>query len=112
MDTHYFILNGDEEVKYKSVFYLDYLKIINMIHVLIYIIGFILTMTFLKLFGKKMGFNYDPPHYSDYNDYSDNAQAYLLFSLTWFVTAPMFLIAGTFQLLYKFSQWFLKYPNV
>jgi hypothetical protein len=83
-----------------------------MIYVLIYIVGFILTLTFLKLFGKKMGFDYDPPHEDWYDDYDNNAQAYLLFSLTWFVTAPMFLIAGIFQLLYQFSQWFLKYPNV
>lgn len=83
-----------------------------MIYVLIYIIGFILTLTFLKLFGKKMGIDYDPPHEDWYDDYDDNAQAYLTFSLTWFIVAPMFLIAGALQLLYKFSQWFLKYPNV
>ena len=83
-----------------------------MIYILIYIVGFILTLTFLKLFGKKMGFDYDPPHEPDYDDWQNNAQAYLGFSLAWFVTTPMFLIVGTFQLLYKFSQWFMKYPNV
>jgi ABC-type dipeptide/oligopeptide/nickel transport system permease subunit len=83
-----------------------------MIYALIYIVGFILTLTFLKLFGKKLGIDYDPPHEDWYDDYDNNAQAYLFFSLSWVVTAPMFLIAGTFQLLYKFSQWFLKYPNV
>ena len=83
-----------------------------MIFFLFYIIGFILTLTFLKLFGKKMGIDYDPPHEPDYDDYDNNAQAYLTFSLTWFVTAPMFIIVATIQLLYKFAQWFLKYPNV
>jgi hypothetical protein len=83
-----------------------------MIYASIYIIGFILTLTFLKLFGKKMGFDYDSPHDSNYDDYDDNAQAYLTFSLTWFVVMPMFIVIGTFKLLYKFSQWFLKYPNV
>ena len=83
-----------------------------MIYVLYYIIGFILTLTFLKLFGKKMGIDYDPPHEPDYDDYENNAQAYLFFSLFWFVTAPIFLVVVIVQLLYKFSQWFMKYPNV
>jgi hypothetical protein len=83
-----------------------------MIFILIYIIGFILTLTFLKLYGKKMGIDYDPPHGPDYDDYDDNAQAYLTFSLAWFVVAPMFIVVATIQLLYKFAQWFLKYPNV
>jgi hypothetical protein len=83
-----------------------------MIFILIYVVGFILTLTFLKLFGKKLDIDYDPPHEPDYDDWQNNAQAYLGFSLSWFVTAPMFLIVITIQLLYKFSQWFLKYPNV
>lgn len=83
-----------------------------MIYVLIYTVGFILTLTFLKLFGKKMGIDYDPPHPDHYDDYENNAQAYLTFSVAWIVTVPMFTIVGTIQLLYKFVQWFLKYPNV
>ena len=83
-----------------------------MIYIIIYIIGFILTLTFLKLFGKKMEIDYDPPHEPDYDDWQNNAQAYLGFSLAWVVTATMFIVVVFFQLLYKFSQWFLKYPNV
>ena len=83
-----------------------------MIFILFYIIGFILTLTFLKLFGKKMEIDYDPPHEPEYDDYKNNAEAYLFFSLSWFVTAPMFIIVVFFNSLYKFVQWFLKYPNV
>ena len=83
-----------------------------MIYIIIYIIEFILTLTFLKLFGKKMEIDYDPPHEPDYDDWQNNAQAYLGFSLAWVVTAPMFIVVVIFQLLYKFAQWFLKYPNV
>ena len=83
-----------------------------MIFFLFYIIGFILTLTFLKLFGKKMEIDYNPPHDDDYDDYKNNAEAYLFFSLSWFVTAPIFLVVVIVQLLYKFAQWFLKYPNV
>jgi hypothetical protein len=83
-----------------------------MVYVVVYIIGFIMTLTFLKVFGKKIGIDYDPPHDSGYDDYDDNAQAYLFFSITWIVTAPMFLVFVLFKSLYKFTQWFLKYPNV
>ena len=83
-----------------------------MVYILIYVIGFILTLTFLKLFGKKLDIDYDPPHEDWYDDWDNNAQAYLFFSSAWFVTAPMFLIVVIIKLLYKFSQWFLKYPNV
>jgi ABC-type dipeptide/oligopeptide/nickel transport system permease subunit len=83
-----------------------------MIYILIYIIGFILTLTFLKLFGKKMEIDYDPPHEPDYDDWENNAQAYLAFSITWIATVPMFTVVVIVKLLYKFSQWFLKYPNV
>ena len=83
-----------------------------MILFLVYIIGFILTLTFLKLFGKKMELDYDPPHEEGYDDYKNNAEAYLFFSLSWFVTAPIFLVVVIVQLLYKFTQWFMKYPNV
>jgi hypothetical protein len=83
-----------------------------MIFIIIYIFGFILTLTFLKLFGKKMDIDYDPPHEPDYDDYKNNAEAYLFFSLSWVVTVPIFTVVVIVQLLYKFSQWFLKYPNV
>jgi len=83
-----------------------------MIYVITYIIGFIITLTFLKLFGKKIGIDYDPPHGSNYDDWDNNAQAYLSFSLTWVVTAPMFIVVVFIKSLYKFTQWFLKYPNV
>ena len=83
-----------------------------MIFFLFYVVGFILTLTFLKLFWKKLEIDYDPPHEPDYDDYKNNAEAYLFFSLSWFVTAPIFLVVVVVQLLYKFAQWFLKYPNV
>jgi len=82
-----------------------------MIYVIIYIIGFILTLTFLKLFGKRMEIDYDPPHKPDHDDWQNNAQAYLGFSLTWVAVAPIFTVAVIVKLLYKFTQWFLKYPN-
>ena len=70
------------------------------------------TLTFLKLFGKKMGIDYDPPHPELYDDWDNNAQAYLFFSLVWVVTAPMFIFVMTIKLLYKFVELFLKYPHI
>jgi hypothetical protein len=84
-----------------------------MLYIIIYIVGFILTLTFLKLFGKKLGIDYDTEiTYADYDDWENNAQAYLAFSITWVVTAPMFIVVVLIKSLYKFTQWFLKYPNV
>jgi prolipoprotein diacylglyceryltransferase len=82
-----------------------------MVYGLIYVVGFIITLTLLKLFGKKMGIDYDSIDNS-YDDWDNNAQAYLFFSLMWVVVMPMFLIVLFFKSLYKFTQWFLKYPNV
>ena len=82
-----------------------------MIYILIYIIGFILTLTFLKVFGERMGIDYDSVD-NNYDDWQNNAQAYLSFSITWVITAPMFIIVILIKSLYKFTQWFLKYPNV
>jgi hypothetical protein len=59
-----------------------------------------------------MEIDYDSPHKPEYDDYKNNAEAYLFFSITWIATAPMFLIVVFFKSLYKFTQWFLKYPNV
>ena len=82
-----------------------------MIYIVIYLVGFILTLTFLKLFGKKIGIDYDSGD-NAYDDWQDNASAYLFFSITWIVTAPMFIVVVLIKSLYKFTQWFLKYPNL
>ncbi len=82
-----------------------------MIYIVIYLVGFILTLTFLKLFGKKIGIDYDSGD-NAYDDWQDNASAYLSFSITWIVTAPMFIVVVLIKSLYKFTQWFLKYPNL
>ena len=73
-----------------------------MIYVLYYIIGFMVTLTFLKLFGKKVGIDYDESH--AYDDWDNNAQAYTFFSLIWFVVAPLYLIIMIFVLVYKFVE--------
>ena len=82
-----------------------------MIYLLIYIVGFLLTLTFLRLFGKKIGIDYDNVE-TAHDDWQNNAQAYLFFSIFWIVTAPMFIIVVIMKLLYRFTEWFLKYPNV
>jgi hypothetical protein len=82
-----------------------------MIYILFYVIGFMMTLTFLKLFGKKIGIDYDSIE-NDHDDWQNNAQAYLAFSICWVVVAPMFIFVVLIKSLYKFTQWFLKYPNV
>jgi hypothetical protein len=72
----------------------------------IYLIGFILTMTFLKLFGKKILVDYDEADL--YDDYHSNAEAYTVFSSVWFVTIPFGLIMGSVMLMLVFSDWYMK----
>jgi hypothetical protein len=75
---------------------------------LIYPIGFLLTLTFYKYFGKKIGFDYDPPHEDCYDDWDSNSSAYLAFSIGWPIIVPLLLIAGFFKLMHRLTEWYLK----
>jgi hypothetical protein len=72
----------------------------------IYLIGFILTMTFLKFFGKKILIDYDNADL--YDDYHSNAEAYTVFSSVWFITIPVGIIMGSVMLMLVFSGWYMK----
>ena len=57
-----------------------------------YIIGFMLTLIILILFGSKMGLaKYDEPHGEDYDDWDSNGSAYLAWSIGWFIFVPFYL---------------------
>jgi len=76
----------------------------------IYIIGFLLTLTFFKYFGVKIGFDYDK-YASEggwYDDWESNEQAFTAFSIFWPVIIPMILIIGIFKMIFKFGKWFLN----
>ena len=72
----------------------------------IYIIGFLLTLTFFKYFGLKIGFDYDSER--DEDDWRSNTQAFTAFSLSWVIIIPMLLILGSFKMIFKFGKWYLK----
>jgi len=58
---------------------------------IIYAVGFPIHLVLLHLFAKKLGWDhYDPPHVEYYDDYDNNAQAYVAFSLGW----PLFVIGN------------------
>ncbi len=76
----------------------------------IYIIGFLLTLTFFKYFGVKIGFDYDK-YASEggwYDDWESNEHAFTAFSLVWPIIIPMLLILGSFKMIFKFCKWYLK----
>ena len=77
---------------------------------IIYPIGFLLTITFFKFFGKRIGFDYDRNENDEYwyDDWDSNVQAYTAFSLMWPAMIPMLLIIGIFKLIFKFGEWFIK----
>ena len=74
--------------------------------VTIYIIGFLLTLTFFKYFGLKIGFDYDSER--DEDDWRSNTQAFTAFSICWPVIIPMLLILGSFKLIFNFGKWYLN----
>lgn len=78
---------------------------------LIYLIGFFLTLTFFKYFGKKIGFDYDSPHEDYYDDWNNSAEAYLSFSFFWFMMMPILLLIGIINLMVRFTKWYIKNPN-
>jgi len=68
----------------------------------VYLIGFFLTLTFLKFFGKTCGI--DDDHY----DWNSNEEGYTALSGMWFVTITYFSIRGIFKTLQRASAWYLK----
>jgi hypothetical protein len=76
---------------------------------LIYPIGFLLTLTFFKYFGERIGmggYNDIDERWPD--DYKSNEEAFIVFSTAWFIVMPVLLIVGMFKLLVKISTWYLK----
>ena len=52
--------------------------------ILVYAIGFAISMAVLINYGEQLGFgDYDPPHDDYYDDYSSNASAWVSFSTMW-----------------------------
>ena len=83
----------------------------------VYIVGFILTLLFYKIFGKKIGFDYSGPQRfkrksfffdNDYDDWDSNATAYTSFSLVWVITVPILLIMGSWALLITLTRKIIK----
>jgi hypothetical protein len=74
---------------------------------IIYPIGFLLTLTFFKYFGLKIGFDYDNRK-MEWDDWDSNEQAFTTFSIFWPVIIPMLLILGSFKMIFKFGKWYLK----
>jgi hypothetical protein len=76
---------------------------------IIYPIGFLLTLTFFKYFGERIGmggYNDIDERWPD--DYKSNEEAFIGFSLAWFMIIPVLLVVGMFKLLVKISMWYLK----
>lgn len=79
----------------------------------LYIIGFVITLTILILFGKsKFKLNYDlPKSYANHDDYINNAQAYTCFSIIWFIFVPISLMVFIFNRLVNLVQKLINLSN-
>ena len=78
--------------------------------VTIYLIGFLLTLTFFKYFGVKIGFDYtrNANDIDWYDDWESNEQAFTAFSIFWPIIIPMLLILGSCKTIFTFGKWFLN----
>ena len=84
-----------------------------MILMLIYPLGFLITLTFFKYFGKRIGFDFDSVSEEDKwnkwpDDWESNEQAYFGFSVMWFMIVPVLIAVGLFKGIYAISKWYLK----
>ena len=80
-----------------------------MILMVIYPIGFLLTLTFFKFFGERVGMGgYDNQAERWPDDWESNDEAFFAFSLGWFIVMPVLVIVGLYKILFLFSKWFLK----
>ena len=77
---------------------------------IIYPIGFLLTLTFFKYFGVKIGFDYDKKENElhAWDDWNSNEQAFTAFSIFWPIIIPMLLILGSWKTIFIFGKWFLN----
>ena len=84
--------------------------IIGYLIMIIYPIGFLLTLTFFKYFGVKIGFDYtrNANDIDWYDDWESNEQAFTAFSLFWPIIIPMLLILGSWKTIFTFGKWFLN----
>jgi hypothetical protein len=72
---------------------------------LVYVLGFFLSILVLKKYAKQWDMDgYDPPHGDYYDDYSSNAEAYMSWSLGWPIFWLFTGIFGFFSLLKKLVQ--------
>ena len=78
----------------------------------IYVVGFFLTLLFLKYYGKKMGFDYsEPKTYANHDDWNSNEEAYTAFSIIWPVFVLVNLLRGLWHLLVIFTKFVIKVKN-
>ena len=90
--------------------------IIGYIIMIVYPIGFLLTLTFFKYFGVKIGFDYtrNANDIDWYDDWDSNEQAFTAFSLFWPIIIPMLLVMGIWKTIFTFGKWYInkQYGNI
>ena len=77
--------------------------------VILYVSGFAMNIAFFTLFGRMIGFDYSgPKDYSNYDDWSDNTQAYTTFSLMWPIMDTILIVWGFWTVLTGITRVFIK----
>ena len=75
-----------------------------------YGIGFLFTLIFLSIFGKKLGYDYDNRN-DEYDDWESNSHAYSVFSLIWPVFMFFNLMWGLWIVLTSVTSFILNFKK-
>ena len=79
------------------------------LYIIIYVVGYFLTILFFKKFGKKIGLDYSGPRtYANYDDWGSNAEAYTFFSVFWPIVMSVLSIFGIIKLLQMLTNKIIK----
>lgn len=82
---------------------------VTILYIIVYIVGYFLTLLFFKRFGKKLGFDYsEPKTYANYDDWGSNEKAYTFFAICWPIVMGILAIAGITNLLMKLTNKIIK----
>jgi hypothetical protein len=75
----------------------------TILHIIgIYLIGFFITLTFFKFFGKAL--NLTDEHYN----WKSNEEGYTVLSCIWFITILVLIIRSIVKLVQKFTKWYIN----
>lgn len=83
-----------------------------LIYIIIYIVGYLLSLTLMHKFHKALDMDYNEPKtYVNHDDWDNNAQAFAGISVAWPLFWAVKIIEYIIKKVVKFSAWIEEYFN-